>query len=135
MVVAVPASAVIQGHDEQVGGEQVVEHCCRFLDAGDRRAQLGIEDVEHRRLDEELDDLGWQAGEHFAHQEVADGAIRTGERLQELLRSDASLQRDRRQLRTCRPSLRELVQTAQLIPGQTRHRAARRTRTSRLDRS
>ena len=62
--------------------------------------------------------VGRQAGQQLAHQEVADGAIRAGERIQELLRSDAPLQRDRRQLRAGRPSLGELVQAAQLIPGQ-----------------
>ena len=118
VVVAVPASLLIQGHDEQVGGEEVVEHCPGFLDAGDGRAQLGVEGVEHRRLDEELDELGWQAGQHFAHQEVADGAIGAGERLQELLMLDPPLQGDGRQLRACRPSLRELVQAAQLVAGQ-----------------
>ena len=118
MVVAVPASLLIEGHDEQVGGEEVVEHCPGFVDAGDRRAQLGVEGVEHRCLDEELDELGWQAGQQFADEEVADGAIGAGERLQELLMVDPSLQGDRRQLRACRPPFRELVQAGQFIAGQ-----------------
>ena len=96
----------------------MVQQCRRLFDARDGSAQLGIEDIEHRRLDEELDELGRQAGQQLAHQEVADGAIRAGERIQEVLRSDAPLQRDRRQLRAGRPSLGELVQAAQLIPGQ-----------------
>ena len=56
VVVAVPAPPLIQGHDEQVGGDEVVEQCRRLFDARDGSAQLGIEDVEHRRLDEELDE-------------------------------------------------------------------------------
>ncbi len=32
VVVAVPAPPLIQGHDEQVGGEQVVEQCRRLFD-------------------------------------------------------------------------------------------------------
>ena len=32
VVVAVPAPPLIQGHDEQVGGEQVVQQCRRFFD-------------------------------------------------------------------------------------------------------
>ena len=47
--------------------------------------QLGIEGVEHRRLDEEVDELGRQAGQHLADEEVADGTIGAGERLQEVV--------------------------------------------------
>ena len=57
----------------------------RVLDARDGRTQLGIEGVEHRRLDEELHEVGRQAGEHLAQQEVADGAIGRGERVQEVV--------------------------------------------------
>ena len=118
VVVAVPSSLLVQGHDEHVGGHEVGEHRPRSFDSCDRRAQLCVEGVEHRRLDEELDERGWQAGQHLADQEVADGAIGVGERLQELLMVDSPLQGDGRQLGARGPSLREVVQAGQFVAGQ-----------------
>ena len=118
VVVAVPAGLVVQRHHEQVGGQQAVEQVRSLGAARDVHAQPRVEGVEHRRLDEEVDELGRQAGENLAHQEVADGSIRAGERVEEVAVSGAPLQRDRRQLRSGGPALGELVQPMQLVARQ-----------------
>ena len=110
VVVAEPARPARRAAPRTGWRRQTVEHAAAVLDARDGRAQLGVEGVEHRRLDEELDEVGRQAGQHLAQQEVTDGAIGAGERVEEVVASDAALQRDRRQLRAGRPSLGELVQ-------------------------
>ena len=114
MVVAEPARWIIELHHEQVGGDQAVEERGRCLPACDSHTQLGVEGVQHRGLDQEVHEVRRQARQDIAQQEVSDRTIRAGERGEEILTSNAALQRDRRQLGTRRPPLRELVQPLQL---------------------
>ena len=73
---------------------------------------------------------GGRARQHLAQQEVTDGPIGAGERGEEVVTADATLQRDRRQLGTRRPPLRELVQPFERQRRRRRRPAAPRTRTA-----
>ena len=115
VVVAEPVGALVEGDDEQVGGDEVVEDRAGVLDPGHRRAELGVEGVEHGGRDEEVEEVRREAGDDLAQEEVGDGPVGAGEGREELLVGAAALQRDRGELDARRPTLRELVQVAELI--------------------
>ena len=113
MVVAVPVPGLVQRNHEQVGGEQVLQYRRGVSAPGQPLAQGGVELVEHRREEQELDPIVRERSEYLAHQIVGYRALGRGQCVQEPTAMRCSLERHRCKLDGGRPALRQLAQPHQ----------------------
>ena len=59
MVVAEAGPLLVQGHQEQAGRIEAMQHCRRVLPAGDRRARVRGQLAEDAGVEHEPGHLGW----------------------------------------------------------------------------
>ena len=115
MVITVPSSLVVEGHDEEIGRDQPLEENGRIVASADLCAQLGVEGLEHRRVDEEIDEVRRQVIQHLAQQEITDRSIGASKGVEEPTSIGASLQRKSGQLCTGRPAFRQIMKYLELV--------------------
>src|ERR1700743_1697857 len=80
MVVAIPATGKVQGHQEQIFTLDRLENGRRTRSLQDRIAQRAAEPAQYRGAQQEVTELGWLTIEHFGHQVVDDVTVVAGER-------------------------------------------------------
>ncbi len=86
MVIAVPATAVVQGENKQVAQFQALETFLPIVPPGQCVAQRRGEPVQDRSLEQEALDLFGLVAQDFFHQVVQNVAVASGERLDEPVR-------------------------------------------------
>ena len=86
-------SAVIEGDEEQLAALHLVEEGTRVTALTDGVAERRREPIEHRDVEEEVADLGFEPVEHLRHQVVRQQSVVTGELVDQRLRIAPAPQR------------------------------------------
>ena len=118
VVIAIPAPLVVQGHQEEVGGQQIFQQGRAAALARDRIAQVAGQPGENRRLQQKGLDRGRLGIQHLFGQIAEDKAVAAAEILDESRRVGPALQRERCQLETGDPALRLFGQPGQVRRGE-----------------
>src|SRR6202034_3218868 len=104
MVVAVPLSVVVEGHEEKVVALDDVEDLRRVGRPGDGFAERRAEPVQDGGPRQELPDLDGLAAQHFLSQEVDDKAVVAAELADEGPRRGMAVKGERREVDTGGPA-------------------------------
>ena len=83
-VIAVPATLVVEGHDEQVGALQLLQSRLTIRPARHRIAERSAQAIEDGGAQEELLGLGRQSGKDLLDDVVEDEAMASSEAMHEL---------------------------------------------------
>ena len=119
VMVAIPASFAVERDDEQVLPLQVVEQPLTVGSIGQRVAQVGGEQIEHRRLEQEPAHAGRLPVQDLLDQIVQDEAVAAGEGVDEsgdVLGGRAGGDGQRGQLQSGGPALRSRAERGH-VPG------------------
>ena len=115
VVVAVPATLVVEGDDEQVVALQRLEHRLPVGRTRERVAQRAGHLVQEGRLEHEAAHVLGLAAQHLLDQVVEDEAMAAGERLHERRHVVMPPQRERRELESGGPALRPRVEGGDVV--------------------
>ena len=115
VVVAVPAPAVVERHQEQVGPVEGLQHRLAVVLAGDGVAQRAAQPAQDRGLQQEAPDLLGLTLQHLLGQVVDDVAVVPGEARDEAGDVVPALHRQRRQLERGDPPLGAPLQRCDVL--------------------